>query len=418
MSCLRRICLLLSLGLLTSAFVVAQQTGGGTGGGSTGSGTGGGTRGPTPSPTITNIPTTPTRNIPSLPPQQEQRRIFYFTGRVVYDDGTAAGSQISIERVCNGRARREGYTDSTGHFSISLGGSQDMGVMQDASVGSSDAGYSPFGMNSPRRLPGDMSQGITENDLMGCELRASAPRAWSDVIMLAGRHAMDNPDVGTIVLHRMGKVEGTRVSVTSLQAPKDAKKAFEHGEKAEKKQKWAEAQQDFAKAVGAYPRYAEAWVKLGVADIRLNRLEDARQAFHQALAADPKFMLPYFHLAVMAAGQRDWPQVAELTDKALALDAYEYPAVYYYNAVAYFEMHNLDKAEKSALLARRLDSQFRLPKIELVLGSVLLEKQDFSGAAQQLREFLKHTPSGPDADRVRAELADTEQKLAAKSPVK
>ena len=38
----------------------------------------------------------------------------------------------------------------------------------------------------------------------------------------------DNPDVGSIVLHRLSGVEGTSVSATSYNAPKDAKKAREH----------------------------------------------------------------------------------------------------------------------------------------------------------------------------------------------
>jgi Tfp pilus assembly protein PilF len=415
MSSLREPLRLFLLLLLTSGLAAAQTSGGGTtgggttGGGSTGSGGSGGTR--APSPSVTTIPTGPTRTIPQ--PQEEQRRIIFLTGRVVYDDGTPAGGQISIERVCNGRPRREGYTDSSGHFSLTLG--RDQGIMQDASVGGIDMASDPYGR--PTSIArGGLNQGLTERELMGCELRASTEGAWSDIILLAGRHPLDNPDVGTIVLHRMGRVEGTRISVTSLQAPRDAKKAYEHAEKAVKKQKWDEAQKDLEKAVAAYPRYADAWVLLGSVYRGQKRDADARHAFEQALAIDPKFMLPYFNLAVMAAADRDWQQVAALTDKALALDAYEYPAAYFYNAVANYELHKFDLAEKSARMARRLDSQHKIPKIELVLSNVLFAKNDFSGAAQQLKEFLKRTPRGPDADAARAALTETEQRIASTSP--
>jgi hypothetical protein len=70
------------------------------------------------------------------------------------------------------------------------------------------------------------------NDLIGCEIRAALPGFRSDLVNLIGRRSFDNPDVGTIVLHRLGNVEGTTISVTSLRAPKDARKAFEKGTEA------------------------------------------------------------------------------------------------------------------------------------------------------------------------------------------
>ncbi len=124
-------------------------------------------------------------------------------------------------------------------------------------------------------------------------------------------------------------------------------------------------------------------------------------------------MEPYFQLAVMAAHDQNWPRLAELTDRALTLDAYEYPALYYFNALADWHLNKLDAAEKSARTARRLDSRFRIPQVELVLTAILLQRQDWAGAAQQLRDYLQHTPTGPDADRARAKLAELEQHIGA-----
>jgi len=44
--------------------------------------------------------------------------------------------------------------------------------------------------------------GISERDLMGCEIRAVLPGFRSEPVSLAGRRMFDNPDVGTIILHR------------------------------------------------------------------------------------------------------------------------------------------------------------------------------------------------------------------------
>src|ERR1700758_4896867 len=52
-----------------------------------------------------------------------------------------------------------------------------------------------------------------------CELRASLGGFVSQTINLTGRTTMDNPDVGTIMLHRMGAAEtATTVTATTLKA--------------------------------------------------------------------------------------------------------------------------------------------------------------------------------------------------------
>ncbi|MCX6634869.1 MAG: hypothetical protein NT090_07275, partial [Acidobacteria bacterium] len=152
----------------------------------------------------------------------EMRRPIFLSGKVVLDDGTPPPDSVVIERVCNGIARPEAYTDSKGRFSFQLG--QNMNVMPDASVGSSaDSGV--FGGSSRTQAGG--GSGLSERDLMGCELRANLPGFRSEVVNLAGRRVMDNPDVGTIILKRLANVEGMTISATTALAPKDARKSFD-----------------------------------------------------------------------------------------------------------------------------------------------------------------------------------------------
>ncbi len=63
-----------------------------------------------------------------------------------------------------------------------------------------------------------------------CELRASLAGYVSQNLNLTGRTSLDNPDVGTISLHRMGSPQSaTTVTATTLKAPKEARKALEKG---------------------------------------------------------------------------------------------------------------------------------------------------------------------------------------------
>lgn len=371
--------------------------------------------GPTSPGGQTTIPGRGDRNqIPDMGDRQrsqfpEMQRPIFLSGKVVLQDGTPPPDSVTIERVCNGIARPEAYTDSKGRFSFQLG--QNVGVLQDASVSSAaEPGFgSPGGFGGNQRGGvGNSRGGINERDLMGCELRAVLPGFRSESVNLAGRRMFDNPDVGTIILRRLGNVEGSTISATSLQAPKDAKKAFEKGRDLSKK-KIEEAQKELEKAVQVYPKYATAWFELGRLAEQQNKVEDARKAYGEALAADPKFVSPYLQLALMAARENKWQEVADTTDRVVKLDPFDFPVAFFYNSVANYNLRKIDAAEKSAREAQKLDTQHRIPKVDHLLGIILAEKQDYSGAAEQMRSYLKFAPGAQDADKVKTQLTELEK---------
>jgi TolA-binding protein len=47
-----------------------------------------------------------------------------------------------------------------------------------------------------------------------------------------------------------------------------------------------------------------------------------------------------------------------------------------------------------------------------LLGQVLIEKQDYAGAAEQFREYLRYAPEGSDTAAARRQLADIERSLS------
>lgn len=328
-----------------------------------------------------------------------QRPIF-LSGKVMLDSGTPPPESVLIERVCNGTPRPEGYTDSRGRFSFELGRNQQM--LADASVGSSSDGLFGGGTSSPAGF--GRNRPITERELMGCELRAVLPGYRSDVLSLAGRRVMDNPEVGTIVLHRMGNVEGTTISLTSLLAPKDAKKAFDKGMEAARKKKWEAARKEFEKAVEVYPKYATAWFELGRLRQREQNREEARNAYQKSLAADAKFVKPYLPLAEMASQERNWQETADITARMLRLDPVSFPEAHFLNSVANFNLRKLDAAETSARAALKIDTEHRFPRANHLLGIILANKADYAGAAEQMQHYLDWAPNAPDAETVKKQL--------------
>lgn len=394
----------------------APPSGGGTGPGGTGGGAGAGSRTPTPRPSPT-----PTPRQPDFGQQERERqrqtfpdvpRPIYLSGRVLLEDGTPPPEPVVIESVCNGVVRQQAYTDSKGRFSFQWG--QNTHLMMDASTSTFDsqmpmgaAGGMGGGMGGNRGM-GPLGRGVPEN-LMGCELRASLAGFRSDLLSLAGRRPMDNPEVGAIVLHRLGNVEGTTISVTSLQAPKDAKKAYEKGTEAFRKKKWADAQKNLEKAVQIYPKYAAAWFELGQVYHERKNVEQARAAYLKSLEADPKFLKPYMQMAVISANEQKWDEVERYTAELLRLDPFDFAPAYFYNSVANFNLRKFDAAERSAREGIKLDTQNHLPKMQHVLGIILANKRDYVGAAQYLRGYLQHAPNAQDADLVRRQLTEIER---------
>jgi tetratricopeptide (TPR) repeat protein len=205
------------------------------------------------------------------------------------------------------------------------------------------------------------------------------------------------------------------VSMTSLQAPKDAKKAFEKGLDALKKKKTEDAQKDFEKAVEGYPKYADAWYQLGMLQLSGKNNEAARKSFGQAIAADPKLVTPYVQLAMLDARDGKWKETADSTGKAIRLDPVDFPVAFYFDAVANYNLQNFEAAEKSARQLQRLDTQHRYPMADRILASVMAERKDYPGAAQQMRNYLKFAGTAKDADEVRGQLQQIEKLMTEQS---
>jgi predicted Zn-dependent protease len=244
--------------------------------------------------------------------------------------------------------------------------------------------------------------------LANCDLRAVLSGFRSDAVGLGARRLMDDPNVGTIVLHRLANVQGSAISVTSLQAPKEARQAYYRALQNIRKNKLPEAYKDLHKAVSAYPNYAAAWYELGRLQVQDHEIQDGRKSFANAVAADAKFISPYAQLAELEAQAEDWTALAGITNKLLNLDSVDYPMAYFYNATANLNLGQIDAAEKSARDGIKLDTPHRFPKLDQVLAMILARKKDYAGAAAHLRSYIALAPDAEDAALMKKELGHLE----------
>jgi tetratricopeptide (TPR) repeat protein len=348
----------------------------------------------------------------------------FVSGRVLLEDGTPPTDSVVIERVCNGQPHSEGYADSKGYFGMELG-RQNNGVIRDASENPGTdpfdspamKGASPNLASASNTTLGNMAIG-SDNRLLGCELRARLVGYRSQSVNLSNRRPLDSPDVGVILLHRLVPNEGGTVSSISLGAPKDAKKAYEKGLEQIKKKKPEDALKSFEKAVETYPKYATAWYELGRLQNAQGDKTTARTSFETAIKSDPKYVAPYLEVASFAVQAANWQEVADLTATATKLNPFDYPQAFFYNAVANYNLKNLEQAEKSARQAEVLDTRHAIPKNSHLLGMILAQRHDYNGAAEKLRNYLKFAPSATDAANVRSTIDQIEKISAEAAPAK
>ena len=367
---------------------------------------------PQPNPQQPRIVNATPRTGPMAPfPDDDDpnKRVIPLAGTVVISDGTPLPGRAKIERICSIFPVVEGETDHKGHFSFELGRNVEL---PDASVGTYPTSHStPLGNNTWNR-----SMGNSDRRLWGCGLRAVLPGFRSDVIQLDTFHYLDDPNVGTIVLHRLAKVDGLTISVVSALAPKDARKAYEKGRQAEAKLNLEEAHRDLEKAVEVYPQYSIAWFEMGRIAEHGGHWDDARKSYKQAIAAEPKYLQPYEQLCELALRGAKWQELVDFTDQWLKLDPLNSSNAYYLSSIGNLQMLHPSVAEKNAREAVRMDPGKKNMRARYVLGVAMAQNRDFTGAAEAIRSYLEATPDAADRALVEKQLQQIQEAAHEKAP--
>jgi Flp pilus assembly protein TadD len=267
-------------------------------------------------------------------------------------------------------------------------------------------------------LPGALgtqgdSQRQMETHFEGCVVQGAIPGFRSTAHTLTQHNLRDEPDIGTIMISRIGRDAATTLSRTTETAPPNAIKLFEKA-RAEMLQRNTDgAERDLKKAVQTEPKFAEAWLQLGKLQ-EASEPQAARDSFSKALAADPEFVLPYEQLAALAAQSGNWREVLDNTNHMTQLYPVGTPESWNLNAMANYQLGKPDVAEASAVKSLALDPRHSVVNTEQLLAVILARKGDFAGALNHLRNSLKYVPQGPNSDLVKQQIAQLERRVAAK----
>jgi cytochrome c-type biogenesis protein CcmH/NrfG len=318
------------------------------------------------------------------------------TGKVVLEDKSVPPAPALIQRLCGGLTHPEGTTDLKGNFAVDLG---------------HDIIVDPYAIHIQPGI--DMPANEGDHPFNDCLIEASLPGYRSDLVPMAGAKPDGHPYLGIITLHYVGKVDGYLISPTTLEAPKDAKKSFDKAQEVTRKNKQSEAIDNYQKAVKAYPNYAQAWFELGRLQASAKNMDAAKESFNSAIKADPKFLSPYLQLSALAYNNQDWPALADISEKLLALDAFDYPQSYYYAAVSDYFTAKYPEAEKRGRESLKADTEHHFPETYELLASILVKEKQPAAAVEQLETYLKLFPSATDTVTVQSQIKQLKDSLPA-----
>ena len=303
----------------------------------------------------------------------------YLIGKVKLEHAALPWDPIPVSVKCDGKVRYTTHADRAGTFLI----------------GSPNGAATPSSKEEAKQFTAQ---------LVGCSVTASWPGFESSSLAVAKRNLQDTPNVGTIVLNP-GEAGNGFASATTASAPSSAMKLFEKARNEWIENKRDNAEKDLEKAVEVYPQFAEAWYQLGKIQEGA-KSETASTSFSKALAADPKFALPYEHMALRAAQEKHWQDAVNITAKGLESLPQGTIEIWFYNALGEYQTGKLDVAQASAEKSLAMDPLHVEANTEQLLAIILRAKGDTAGALGHLESCQTYFPPGAALELIKEQIAE------------
>jgi tetratricopeptide (TPR) repeat protein len=203
------------------------------------------------------------------------------------------------------------------------------------------------------------------------------------------------------------RVNGATVSATVLSIPDRALREYKEAQRCLSHSESACASGHLRRAVEVAPRFAAAWNQLGTIAYQTHRYNDAEVNFRAALDADPEAFEPLVNLGGVLLNLGRSREATAYNQRAVARrpnDALANSQL----GLSYFELNDLDLAEKYLEMAVRLDpAHFSHP--QLALARIYVRRGDRSSALRALRGFLDQHPDSPQVGVVRQQIEELTQ---------
>ena len=211
------------------------------------------------------------------------------------------------------------------------------------------------------------------------------------------------------------KTSGTReipaagtVDARIAAIPIEAKTEFDTGQGAINGNDFSGAIPHLQKAIQIYPKYAEAYQLLGVAQLKTDQAPEAEASLLKALEIEDRMPQVQYLLGVLYAKTNRLEMAEKPLNRFAELDP-QNPDAQFELAKVTFALKKFPEAETHARTAIKLKEGN--PGVYVVLGYALLRQKKGDDARHAFQHFLKYDSSSPMAADVKNLIAQIDQRV-------
>lgn len=164
----------------------------------------------------------------------------------------------------------------------------------------------------------------------------------------------------------------------------------------------------FQAAIEAHPNFALAYYEKGNAHLKLNEFDAALEAFVNAVSIRPDYIEAKYSVGYTQFSKKNYEVAAAVFDDVLKQKDIHEARMYLGASLAH--LNKLDAAETQLKAAIAANDSETTALAHRYLGGIYLQKKRNSDAAEELQKYLDLVPKAPDADRLKATIAELKKK--------
>ena len=192
------------------------------------------------------------------------------------------------------------------------------------------------------------------------------------------------------------------VNAELLNVPKKAITHYESAMELAKKNEHQGAIDELKLAIKEHPTFTQAFNELGVQYLKLNKLEEANEAFQGALKINPESFPALINRGIVNVMMKRYGEAVPVLRKALK--NHEQSAVgHYFLGQALANLGLFDDAEAALLKALELGKE-QMKEAHRILAIIYSSKGSKKRAADELETYLKLAPTTPDAEKLKDQI--------------
>ena len=230
------------------------------------------------------------------------------------------------------------------------------------------------------------------------------PFTTSVDVLQTGGGGRPTPSVVTVNI-RLEYKDRNKVGIVNaelLSVPERARIHYDRGLEESLKNNRETAIEEFKQAIAEYPSFTLAFNELGVQYLKLNRPEEAEQAFQNALKIDSNSFPALTNRGIAFIMMKRYGEAVPVLRTALKKND-QSAVCHYLLGQALANLGLFDEAENELVVSLKLGKE-QMKEAHRILAIIYSSRGAKKQAAKELENYLKVAPDTPDADEIKERI--------------